>query len=171
MTHARTRAVFALVVAGATLLAACGSSSKSSSSTTTTPPTAAATTVTTSPTASSAAGPTQTLAVTPSSGLTDGQTVQLKGAGFTKAGETLQALECADKGTQTGAGDCDLKNIKVLGQADSSGAITGSYTVHKGPFGSNNIVCSATVKCLISVSTAGSPQPDQVGTENITFSS
>lgn len=164
MTHARARAVCAFVVAGAMLLAACGSSSKSSSSTTTTPTTAAST-------SSSAAGPTQTLTITPNSGLTDGQTVQLKGTGFTKAGETLQALECADKGTQTGAGDCNLGAIKVLGMADSTGTITGSYVVHKGPFGSNNIVCSATVKCLISVSTAGSPQPDQVGTENITFSS
>lgn len=170
MSHARARAVFAFVGAGAMLLAACGSSSKSSSSTTTTT-TPAATTATTSVTASSAAGPTQTLTVTPSSGLTDGQKVQLTGTGFTKAGETLAANECADKGNQTGAGDCNLGGITVLGMADASGKITGTFVVKKGPFGSNNIVCSASQKCLISIATAGSPQPDQEASMDVTFSS
>jgi hypothetical protein len=165
MTPARAKVTLALVMATAVLLAACGSSSKKSSSSTTTTPTTAAST------SSSAAPPAQSLTITPDTGLSDGQTVQLKGTGFAKAGETLQATECADKGTQTGAGDCDLRNLKVLGAADSSGTVSGSFTVHKGPFGSNNIVCSASQKCLVSIATAGVAQPDQVAAQDITFAS
>lgn len=161
MKHARTRAAFALAVAATIFFAACGSSSKSSSSTTTS---AAAATSTT------AAAPAQSMTITPATGLTDGQTVQIAGTGFTKAGETLGVTECADKGTQTGAGDCDLRNLKVPVTADASGNVSTSYVVHK-TFGANNIVCSATQKCLLSVATAGSAQPDQVASMDITFSS
>jgi len=161
MTHARTRAAFALAVAAAIFFAACGSSSKSSSSTTTS---AAATTST------SAAAPAQNMTITPATGLTDGQTVQIMGTGFTKAGETLGVTECADKGAQTGAGDCDLRNIKAPVTADASGNVSTSYVVHKS-FGANNIVCSATQKCLLSVATAGSAAPDQVASMDIAFSS
>jgi neocarzinostatin family protein len=162
MKDARTRAAFALAVAATIFFAACGSSSKSSSSTTTSA--AAATTST------SAAAPAQSLTITPATGLTDGQTVQIMATGFTKAGETLGVTECADKGAQTGAGDCDLRNIKAPVTADASGNVSTSYVVHKS-FGANNIVCSATQKCLLSVATAGSASPDQVAVANITFSS
>jgi hypothetical protein len=167
MTHARTRAVFVLAVAAAVVFSACSSSSKSSSSTTTTPSTVAATTT---PPTSAAASPFN-MTITPDTGLADGQTVQIKGTGFTKAGETLAVTECADKGANTGAGDCDLRDIKAPVTADASGNVSTTFAVHKGPFGSNNIVCSATQKCLLSVATAGSANPDQVAAANITFSS
>jgi hypothetical protein len=167
MTHSRIRAVSALAATAVIVLAACGSSSKSSSSTTTSA--AAATSTSVAATSTSAAASPFTVTISPDTGLSDGQKVAVKGTGFTKAGETLGLTECADKGAQTGAGDCDLHNI-VTTTADSSGNVSTSFVVHKGPFGSNNIVCSASQKCLVSVATAGSASPDQVGAANITFS-
>ncbi len=164
-----TKVMLGLASAGL-LLAACGSSSKPAS-TTQAPTTEAVTTEvpTTEATTTTGAAAAQTVTITPSSGLTDGQVVQVVGKGY-KAGSQYSAIECADKGNNTGAGDCNLRVIKVAA-ADATGTVTISYPVAKGPFGSNNIVCSASQACLISVANAGSANPTEVATEDITFSS
>jgi hypothetical protein len=144
---------------GLVVLAGCGGGSKKASSTTTT---TAATTTTTAATA-----PSQSVTITPSTGLTDAQSVQVVGKGYT-AGKTYGLTECADKGAGTGAGDCNLRGIKVA-TADATGTVTTTFPVAKGPFGSNNIVCSAQQACIVSVATAGSANPSEVATATITF--
>ena len=167
-------------VAVVALLATACSSSKKSSSTATTAAAAAATTAAAAPTTTAApdtttaapdtttsAAPAQTETITPNTGLTDGQMVTIVGKGYT-AGKTYSMVECADKGNNTGAGDCNLRGIKVA-TADSTGTVTAQYPAAKGPFGSNNIVCSASQACLVSLATAGSANPSEVATANVSF--
>jgi hypothetical protein len=106
--------------------------------------------------------------ITPSTGLKDGQSVHVVGKGYT-AGKTYSIVECADKGAATGAGDCNLRGIKVA-TADSTGTVTSAFPVAKGPFGANNIVCGASQGCILSVATAGAANPDEVATGTISFS-
>ena len=149
-----------LVLAVVTLvLAACGSSGGSTSSdTTTTKPKSTSTTT---------KAPAQTVTITPSTGLTDGQTVTVVGKGYTPGAQNIGANECADKGDQTGAGDCDLGGTKTA-IPDSSGTVTFQFVVKKGPFGANQIICTGDTKCLISVSEL-TASPTQVATGEITF--
>lgn len=147
------------------VVSACGSSSSKSASTTAAPATEATTTTTSEATTTTA--PAQTVTITPSTGLKDGQVVHIVGKGYT-AGKQYGLTECADKGNNTGAGDCNLRGIKVA-TADATGTVSADYPVAKGPFGSNNIVCSASQACLVSVATAGSANPSEVATANITF--
>ena len=182
-----------LAAAGLVLaLGACGSSAKSSTSTAaagaaetgSTPPTAVPTTAvpttaapsagspTTAATATTAAAtttsaPPQTETITPATGLTDKQVVHIVAKGFVP-GTTYAAVECADKGTATAPGDCDLLVIKVAA-ADSTGTVTIDFPVQKGPFGDNKVVCSATQKCLISVENAGQATATEVASEDISF--
>jgi len=149
-----------VVLAVVTLvLAACGSSggSKSSDTTTTKPKSTSTTTK----------APAQTVTITPSTGLTDGQTVTVVGKGYTPGAQNIGANECADKGDQTGAGDCDLGGTKTA-IPDSSGTVTFQFVVKKGPFGANQIICTGDTKCLISVSEL-TASPTQVATGEITF--
>lgn len=155
--------VVGLPAVAVVVLAGCGSSSKSTSSATT-PTTAAVTTE--APTTTTPA-PAQTITVTPSTGIKDGQAVHIVGKGYTP-GKTMGVTECADKGAATGAGDCNLRGIKTA-VPDSTGTVTIDFPVLKGPFGSNNIVCGPTQKCLVSVATAGSANPDEVASTDITF--
>ena len=147
------------------LLGACSSKKKSTSATskTTAVP---ATTAAPAATTTTAGAPKQTMTVTPDTGLKDAQTVHIVGKGFT-AGSSRGVIECADKGTATGAGDCDLGGIKTATVA-ADGTVTLDYPVKKGPFGSNNIVCSATVKCLLSMNDL-SAAPKELATANISF--
>lgn len=73
--------------------------------------------------------------------------------------EPLVINECADKGTKTGAGDCNLSAL-VPTMSDAKGEVTADYTVTTGPFGANKIVCTATQPCLLSVSQA-TPSPTE----------
>jgi glucose/arabinose dehydrogenase len=185
--------VAALGVALGAALAACSSSSKTSKSATPATPTTATTAAQTAdtsgtgtPTSDAAAtettgaqateGPTtteappQNVTITPDTGLKDGQTVHIVGTGFT-AGTSYSAFECADKGTGTTPDDCDLGVAKVAA-ADSAGTVTIDFPVHKGPFGGNKIVCSASQKCLITVTNAGGGgTTTQVATGDIGFAS
>jgi hypothetical protein len=155
MKRARIGAATTLTAAALVALAACSSSGGSSNPPATQPP---------SPTPT---GPAQTVTISPHTGLTNGESVKIVGLGYT-AGKTYGVTECADKGAATGAGDCDLRGIKTA-VATSTGEVGLFFNANKGPFGSNNIVCSATQKCLISVATAGSAAPDEVASANITF--
>lgn len=151
-----------LVVSVGLLLAGCGSSQP----TTVRPPAAS---VTPSSGRSSHPAPTTTasrptvapsspvarqprLSVVPASGLRDQQAVRLTATGFTP-GEALQVVECAQKGSATGPGDCNLTGM-LGASADASGRVVTEFRVSSGPFGANHIVCSARQPCLISVTQA-----------------
>ena len=112
-----------------------------------------------SSTGASSSGPASTAAsgqpaatVTPATGLTDRQRVQVNGSGFTP-GESLEVIECADKGSKTGPGDCNLTGMTPT-TADGIGRVSVVLTVLRGPFGANKIVCSAKQPCLVSVTQA-----------------
>lgn len=141
------------------VLAACGSSGGSKASPTTTKATATTTTT--------AAAPAQTITITPSKGLTNGQMVTVVGKGFTPNATDIGVNECADKGDQTGAGDCDLGGTKNA-VPDAAGTVTIQFAANKGPFGANQITCSATVKCLISISQLVAA-PTEQASDNIEF--
>jgi len=90
--------------------------------------------------------------VTPASDLTSGQQVHVDASGFSP-GEALVVTECAAKGTKTGAGDCDLPGMLPT-ESDGSGDVDLDFTVTKGPFGADQIVCGPQQACLISVTQA-----------------
>lgn len=131
-------------------LAACGSSTPSSKSTTSTSPAASK----------------PSLTVSPSTGLSSGQTVKVSATGF-KPKESLVVIECANVGKNTGPGDCNLPKAKYL-KSDSSGSLTAQLQVTKGPFGSKHIVCKTSTSCLVSVAQP-SPTPSQEATAIISF--
>jgi hypothetical protein len=122
---------------------------------------------TTAPSTTTPAATAQTVTVTPATGLTTGQTVTVTATGFSP-NESLAVTECADKGTATGPGDCDLTNLQTV-TSDANGQVVKiQFTVTKGPFGANNTVCGPTQPCLISV-TQATPSPTQEADEKISF--
>jgi hypothetical protein len=153
-----------LALAGALALGACGGSSKSGTSSNTT-----ATTTATPTTAPGSGSPTtlgQHLTVTPSQGLSSPATVHVTATGFSPHA-TLVVTQCANKGTATGPGDCNLAGIRTV-TANSAGQVDTQMTVIKGPFGANHIVCSGSQSCLVSVSPA-TPSPTQEADAPISF--
>lgn len=106
--------------------------------------------------------------VTPSSGLTDGQTVSVAWQGLTP-GQNVNVLECA-KNPPTAAGDCDLQSGKLL-QPDPTGAGSLSLVVHTGAIGSGGGICDATHPgCVIAVNQGGSLDPAATVVVTIAFS-
>ena len=103
------------------------------------------------PTTTPSAG-SQTVTVTPDSGLTSGQLVTVTGSGFS-TNEALVVTECAAKGASTGPGDCNLVGMATTA-SDATGHVQVDVVVTKGPFGANAIVCSAAQPCLVSVTQA-----------------
>lgn len=108
----------------------------------------------------------QSVTISPSTGLKSGQRVHVTANGF-KPNEPLVINECADKGANTGAGDCNLSGL-VSTTSDASGKVEADYTVTTGPFGGNNITCSATQACLLSVSQA-TPSPTEEADVRLQF--
>lgn len=156
-------------VATALTLLAAGCSGGSAPVTRSPTASAPATTATTpaasaSPTATGKA--VQHATVTPASGLKSGQKVLVQATGFSP-GEALVVTECADKGTATGPGDCDLTSMQSVA-ADAGGHVSVQFTVSKGPFGANKIVCGPAQACLISV-TQATPSPTQEADTPISF--
>ena len=168
MDFPRRRAAAAVLVV---LAAGCGSSSAPlTRSPTTTPPPAttirpATASDTPTPPATAASGH-QEITVTPAAALQSGQQVRVQASGFSP-GESLVITECASKGTATGPGDCNLNAMQSV-FADASGRVKAEFTVAKGPFGANNIVCGPAQACLISV-TQATPSPTQETDATITF--
>lgn len=97
--------------------------------------------------------------IVPAAGLADGQRVLVVAHGFA-AGEAVQIVECAQKGAATGPGDCDLGRMAPA-QTDANGGLRMRVSVHRGPFGANNIVCGPTRPCLISVTQASLTPADE----------
>jgi len=158
------RFVAVLGLAGAMVFAGC-SSSKSSTPATTSGLAGTATTQGGS-SSTTAAGGGQKLTITPSSSLASPQTVQLEASGFSPH-ESLTVAQCADKGNNTGPGDCNLGASQMV-TSDSTGHVSLRFTVVKGPFGDNKIVCSASQRCLVSV-TQASIAPTQEADAPISF--
>ncbi len=174
--HQRLGAVVTLVLAA--LLAGCGGGSPSAvrpgttSSATSVPPRSTSTSVTTTtptttPATTSSSGEQQPrITITPSRKLRSGQSVNIVGTGFS-AFEALAVTECANKGTKTTSGDCNLNELVQI-TSDAHGRVALSFVARKGPFGANHIVCGSTQSCLISV-TQPVPAPTQEADAPITF--
>jgi hypothetical protein len=163
MNSLAMRGVYVLT-AGA-LLVGCGSSGSSSGGTALkTLPKDVVTTTTVDLATTTTTEPKQKVTLTPATGITEGQTVQVAAKGFKPSAKGLLVLECADK-PNSGAGDCVFGHPAV--DADASGNISTTYKVTKGPVGSNNNMCSATQKCLVVISEAA--QNGDNGTAAIQF--
>jgi hypothetical protein len=106
-----------------------------------------------------------TIKVKPTSNLKDGQLVVVAGTGY-KKNTSLGINECADKGDQTAAGDCDLAGTKVV-KSNANGVVPPTkFPVKAGPFGGNNIVCTDTTSapngCLVNMGElSADPNADQ----------
>lgn len=90
-----------------------------------------------------------TITVTPSTGLSSGQTVTIRGAHFDPKVQVI-AVQCVDNGNSTQASNCNI-NILALPKGfypAADGTFTTTLTVQKS-FGSNT--CSASTPCLVSV--------------------
>ncbi|MCL6538639.1 MAG: hypothetical protein K6T28_08665 [Acidothermus sp.] len=112
----------------------------------------------------SAANP--SITVSPSSGLSPGQSVHVTGSGFSP-NEALVVTECAAKGASTSQADCNLNGV-VSTTSDASGNVSATITVTKGPFGQNNVTCSATQPCMITVAQP-TPNPTESAFALISF--
>jgi hypothetical protein len=87
-----------------------------------------------------AAGP--SITVSPSSGLRNGQTVTVTGAGFTPNYANMVVVQCA--ASATGANGCDTNDVKFT-KANAQGAFTATLTV-RSSFGSTD--CTE-VTCIV----------------------
>lgn len=118
------------------------------------PPSSSAPTASSTPTpAQTSAGPRQQVAVAhPATGLVEGQSITVTGRGFSP-GKGLVVVECLDRGTATGSGDCNMSAL-VSAQADAKGDVTAQLKVSKGPFGNPPVLCSQAHPCLVSITEA-----------------
>lgn len=129
-------------------------------------PPATASTPAASPSPTATIKAAQHATITPATGLKSGQKVLVQASGFSPA-EALVVTQCAAKGTATGPGDCNLTGMQSI-TADTSGRVSVQFTVSKGPFGANNIVCGPARTCLISV-TQATPSPTEEADAPISF--
>ncbi len=166
---------WAALAAAAVALAGCSGGSdlvvRPPDASTPSPSTSAPPSPTTSPATSPATTPTTTavaprVTVTPSAGLASPASVQVTVSGFSPR-QSLVVNQCAAKGTQTGMGDCNIAGMRGV-TTDSAGRASIEFTVTRGPFGANNIVCSEAQPCLVSVSQA-SLSPTEEADQRITF--
>jgi hypothetical protein len=174
--HPSRRFGLFLIGAGALAVvgAGCGSSSHTSTPTSgptqATAPVGTATPATTASSSATTAAPAghQVVTVTPSTGLTSGQKVLVTATGFTPNESSLVITECANKGSATGEGDCNLTGAGFV-SANGQGDVSTQFAVILGPFGTNKVTCSTAQPCEISVSQE-SLDPTQQGDTNISFS-
>lgn len=154
MTGARTgrryRAGTLIAAALLSVVSACGGSSGQ----VVRPPETAVPTATPTPTPvqTTAAPKHQSAVAHPATGLVEGQSITVTGQGFSP-GKGLVVVECLDRGTATGAGDCNMSAL-VSAQADAHGNVTARLKVSKGPFGNPPVLCSKAHPCLVSVTEA-----------------
>jgi hypothetical protein len=164
------------VLVGTAALAGCGGGSTTittptPTATVSTPPSIVPVTAgSPSPTASATASPAgrQVAKVTPATGLGDTQEVTVTASGFSP-NEPLQVVQCADKGTATASGDCNLAGM-LTAASDATGRLSVKLQVVRGPFGLSNIVCGTQQRCLVSV-TQASPSPTEEADAPLAFAS
>ncbi len=130
-------------------------------------PNASDTTETSGRTTATTVSRAQTLTVTPSVGLREGQSVHVVARGFTPHQSGLGVVQCADRQARTNEGDCNLGGIELVA-SDGAGVVTADFTVTKGPLGGNGHTCSRKQTCLISV-TQLSLAPAEAASGPITF--
>ena len=118
------------------------------------PPTAPATTSSSASAASGSSAPSRhpSVTVVPAAGLRNTQVVTVTASGFSP-NESLQVVQCADKGAKTGPGDCNLVAMFPV-TSDESGKLTVRLEVVRGPFGGNQVTCGKLQPCLVSVTQA-----------------
>lgn len=104
--------------------------------------------------------------VSPSRNLTNGQSVTVTATGF-RPNEALVVIQCADKGTATSSGDCNLTMMQSL-TTDAKGGLVARLPVARGPFGTNKVICSAEQACIVSVNPA-TPSPTEQASAPISF--
>ena len=105
-------------------------------------------------------------AVTPTTGLSDGQTVTVSWSGYAP-GQSVNVLECS-RNPPTAAGDCDLTS-GVLLHPDPTGSASVSLVVHTGAIGTGGGTCDSSHACVIAVNQGGSLAPSATPTIEITF--
>lgn len=105
------------------------------------------------------------VSVSPSSGLTDGQTVTVTASGFT-AGTTRSVVQCAAQ--VAGQDDCNVAGVKFINiGADGSGSIEFAVVAGDSVFPSGK-GCTADSPCLITVAEPVA-QPTESAGAQITF--
>jgi len=118
---------------------------------------------------SAGATSTPTISITPNTGLTNGQTVQVTGSGFAPnlgVGSTA-AVECI--GTANTTAGCDVVHYSLV-TSDANGNVSFSFTVETGTVGNGTCGTSAAdATCLITVGTVSPPATLAYAT--ITFAS
>jgi len=107
----------------------------------------------------------ETVTVTPSTGLHDGQKVRVEASGYTP-GKQLVVTECSAVANAS-ASDCAVADAEFA-SADSDGRIDVTLTVHAGPFGLDHIRCDVSPGCIISVTDIAFT-PTELGTAPIQF--
>jgi Neocarzinostatin family len=107
----------------------------------------------------------ESVTVTPSTGLHDGQAVRVQATGYTP-GKQLVVTECSGV-TNASASDCAVADAQFA-SADSEGRIDVTVTVHAGPFGLDHIRCDVSPGCIISVTDIAFT-PTELGTAPIQF--
>jgi dienelactone hydrolase len=108
-------------------------------------------TIVTVPTTAAPPVPVHHASATPTTGLTNGETVAVQWSGFTP-NKTVNIVECSEPRTLD-ATACDLKNAALL-QPDPSGTGTGSIKIVAGSVGTG--ICDAThPQCVVIVNDGG----------------
>jgi hypothetical protein len=106
---------------------------------------------------------------TPNTNLRDGQTVQVSVTGFT-AGKKIAINECSTKTDDTGSG-CDLARLSE-GQmtVGADGTATKDFVVKVGPFGKDNVLCTAPgTECILSVGELAAGNVERTGDIKLSF--
>ena len=103
------------------------------------------------------------LSVTPSSGLSDGQSVSVYGTGFAANAANINVVQCQTGSTS--ANSCNIAGGQFFQHTDASGAFTVSIAV-QASFGSVN--CT-TVTCMIVAHAGTDPNSGTTAMMNISF--
>jgi hypothetical protein len=164
------RALAALAVAGV-LVAGCGGDDSDDAAdateeeeTTTTEAEETTTTAAETPTTAPAASGPQ-LVVTPAEGLTDGQTVQVTGSGFTP-GKSLAVAQC--RIDNQGPADCHTAGSTFVTVA-ADGTLTAEIRIKTGPIGTASAVCDAATPCSVGTADISDPTGPDLSRTEITF--
>ena len=103
------------------------------------------------------------LSVTPSTGLSDGQSVSVSGTGFAANATNINVVQC--QSGSTSANSCNIAGGQFFQHTNASGAFTVSITV-KASFGSVN--CTK-VTCMIVAHAGTDPTSGDTAMTNISF--
>jgi hypothetical protein len=93
----------------------------------------------------------QSVTLTPSTGLHDGQVIHVTGTAY-KPNENLVVTECVDVGPSTYVQDCDLATYKAAA-SDANGNVSMDFQVIVGPVGAVKAMCGQPNPCLVAVTT------------------